>query len=39
MWEAVERAPKQYNMTYLAEVEKLVNTLGENGFHVLIDAH
>ncbi len=28
MWEAVERAPGQYNMTYLDEVEGLINRLG-----------
>jgi endoglycosylceramidase len=39
MWEAVERSPKAYNMTYLDEVEKLINNLGDNGFHVLVDAH
>ncbi|TNV80334.1 hypothetical protein FGO68_gene8931 [Halteria grandinella] len=39
MWEAVERGPSQYNMTYLDEVEKLVNRLGEKGIYTLVDAH
>lgn len=39
MWEAVERSPGVYNMTYLDEVDKLINTLGENGMYVLVDAH
>ena len=39
MWEAVERAPGQYNDTYLDQVETLINKLGENGIYTLVDAH
>ena len=39
MWEAVERAPGVYNDTYLDEVTKLINKLGENGIYTLVDAH
>jgi endoglycosylceramidase len=39
MWEAVERDPDTYNMTYLDEVEKLVNRLGQRGIYVILDAH
>lgn len=39
MWEAVERSPGVYNETYLDEVTKLINRLGENGIYTLVDAH
>lgn len=39
MWEAVERAPGVYNMTYLEEVNGLINKLGEKGIYTLVDAH
>jgi len=39
MWEAVERAPGVYNDTYLDEVEKLINKMGEKGIYTLVDAH
>jgi endoglycosylceramidase len=39
MWEAVERSPGVYNDTYLDEVEKLINKLGENGIYTLVDMH
>jgi endoglycosylceramidase len=39
MWEAVERTPDQYNMTYLDEVEGLINRLGKKGIYTLVDAH
>lgn len=39
MWEAVERSPGVYNLTYLAEVEKLINRLGQKGIYTLVDAH
>jgi len=39
MWESVEVAPRQYNMTYLDEVDKLINKLGEKGIYTLVDAH
>jgi endoglycosylceramidase len=39
MWEAVERAPGVYNDTYLDEVEKLINKMGEKGLYTLVDAH
>ena len=28
MWEAVERSPGVYNLTYLEEINKLINKLG-----------
>ena len=39
MWEAVEMSEGVYNQTYLDEVEKLVNLLGENGIYTQIDNH
>ena len=39
MWEAVERAPGQYNMTYLDDVENLITRLGERGIYTLVDMH
>jgi len=39
MWEAVERTPGQFNQTYLAEVESLINRLGQKGIYTLVDAH
>lgn len=39
MWEAVERAPGVYNDTYLGEVNKLINKLGQRGIYTLVDAH
>jgi len=39
MWEAVERSKGVYNDTYLDEVLKLVNKLGDNGIFTMIDAH
>ena len=39
MWEAVERTPGAFNLTYLGEVEKLINRLGEKGIYTLVDAH
>ncbi|TNV80046.1 hypothetical protein FGO68_gene7620 [Halteria grandinella] len=40
MWEAVERTAKgNYNDTYLDEVEKLINKLGQNGIYTLVDGH
>jgi endoglycosylceramidase len=39
MWEAVERSKGVYNDTYLGEILKLVNKLGENGIYTMIDAH
>lgn len=39
MWEAVERSPGIYNDTYLDEVTKLINRLGEKGIYTMIDAH
>ena len=39
MWEAVERKPDTYNMTYLDEVEKLINKLGSRGIYTLVDMH
>ena len=39
MWEAVETSPGVYNHTYLDEVEKLINKLGEKGIYTQVDAH
>jgi len=39
MWEAVERQPGVYNMTYLDEVDRLITKLGEAGIYTLVDAH
>ena len=39
MWEAVERQPNIYDYDYLDKVEKIINTLGENGIYTMIDAH
>ena len=39
MWEGVEREPGVYDMAYLAEVEALINRLGEAGIYTLVDAH
>ena len=39
MWEAVETSPGVYNDTYLDEVEKLINKLGQKGIYTLIDVH
>lgn len=39
MWEAVERSPGVYNQTYLGEVNKIINRLGEKGIYTMVDAH
>ena len=39
IWEAVEVEPGVYNTTYLDEIEKLVNRLGERGIYSIIDSH
>jgi endoglycosylceramidase len=39
MWEAVETAPGVYNQTYLDEIEKLINQLGDKGIYTMVDAH
>ena len=39
MWEAVERTKGVFNMTYLEEINKLINKLGEKGIYTLVDAH
>ena len=39
MWESVERRPQWYNHTYLEEMEKIVDALGEEGIVTLVDAH
>jgi endoglycosylceramidase len=39
MWEAVETAPGVYNQTYLDQVERLVNKMGDAGITTLLDAH
>ena len=39
IWEAVETAPGVYDYEFLDKVEKVINTLGENGIYTLVDAH
>ena len=39
MWESVERSPDTFNLTYLDEVNKLINKLGEKGIYTMVDAH
>jgi len=39
MWEAVETSEGVYNQTYLDEVEKLINNLGDEGIYTMIDNH
>lgn len=39
MWEAVEISAGKYNETYLNEVEKLINKLGEKGIYTMVDSH
>lgn len=39
MWEAVETSEGTYNQTYLDEVEKLINQLGEYGIYTMVDMH
>jgi endoglycosylceramidase len=39
MWEAVERSPGVYNTTYLEEINKLINKLGEKGIYTMVDMH
>ena len=39
IWEAVETAPGVYDQDFLNKVEKIINTLGENGIYTLVDAH
>eukprot|EP00347_Sterkiella_histriomuscorum_P001400 403372181 len=39
MWESVEVAPQRYNMTYLNEVNNLINRMGEKGIYTMVDAH
>jgi endoglycosylceramidase len=39
MWEAVERSPGVFNVTYLTEISKLINRLGQKGIYTMVDAH
>ena len=39
MWESVETAPGKYNQTYMDEISKLINRLGDKGIYTLVDAH
>lgn len=39
MWESVERSEGKYNDTYLDEIEKVINRLGEKGIYTMVDAH
>lgn len=38
-WESIERSPGVYDYDHLDKIEQLVNRLGLNGIHVIIDAH
>ena len=39
MWEAVETSEGVYNLTYLDEVNKLINKLGQKGIYTMVDFH
>ena len=39
MWDSVEVERGVYNHTYLDEVDKLINKLGEHGIYTMVDAH
>ena len=39
MWEAVEYEKGKYNQTYIDDVTKLINRLGENGIYTMVDMH
>ena len=39
LWEALETSPNVYNMTYLEEMEKIINNLGKKGIYTLVDMH
>ena len=39
IWEAVEKAPGEYDFDYLNKVEEIINKLGENGIYTMVDAH
>jgi len=39
MWPGVEYGPGQYNQTYLNEMVKLVNDLGDAGIYTIVDMH
>jgi len=39
MWPGVETAPGVYNSTYLEEITKLINDLGDAGIYTLVDMH
>lgn len=39
MWPGVETGPGQYNSTYLSEMVKLVNDLGDAGIYTIVDMH
>ena len=39
MWEAVEKKPGEYDLSYFDSVEVLINRLGEAGIYTLLDAH
>ena len=39
MWEAVERTPGVFNVTYLNEISKLITRLGDKGIYTLVDMH
>jgi endoglycosylceramidase len=39
MWPGLEPVKGQYNMTYIGEIQKIVNSLGTKGIHTLLDLH
>lgn len=39
MWEAVERSPGVFNLTYLQQINTLINKLGNRGIYTMVDAH
>lgn len=38
-WEATETSLRQYNLTYLGEVNKVINALGQAGIFTVLDSH
>ena len=38
-WEGVEPSPNEYNLTYIAKLQEIVELCEKNDVHVLLDAH
>jgi len=39
MWESVETRRGIYNLTYLDQIEKLINKMGNAGIYTMVDFH